>query len=566
MTRFRTDRCGNFPATRSPFSLALGPFAPAFAGMPFTRFGLYSSILRAVQAKGYTEPTPVQVETIPVILSGRDVIASAQTGTGKTAAFALPIINRLGPHRSGGARVLVLEPTRELAAQVFEAFREFAQFTDLRITLVQGGVGYGKQRTALVEGSDVVIATVGRLKEFVDDRAVNFDPLQVLVLDEVDRMLDMGFIEDVKVIISRCPYKRQTLFFSATIPPAIEEMARFALREPQRISIGRARTVPTTVTHAMYPVSQALKFKLLLALLKKTDFNSAIVFTRTKQGADQIARRLKDADHSVTVLHGDRSQGQRKGSLAGFKDGYYKILVATDLAARGLDLADVSHVINFDIPLTPDDYVHRVGRTGRSEATGDAFTLFTPRETNTVKAIERYIRAEIPKVKLAGFDYYAVPPAPEPGEFGARIPRKPRGNDDGWSETTIGAAANPRPKHKPAAAAESQPRMRSHTREQQQARRDGRPGDYDQPQRQPEQQTHPRGQTIGERQAEPRATTKLPAKGKAGAKTKTHTGPRANTKGGYLKSRPGAHAKNRDKARPGATNHSKRKNAGTKRR
>ncbi len=441
--------------------------------MPFSRFGLYSSILRAVQAKGYVEPTPVQVETIPAVLTGRDVIASAQTGTGKTAAFALPIINRLGPHRAGGARVLVLEPTRELAAQVAEAFREFAQFTDLRVGLIQGGVSHGKQRAALVDGVDIVVATPGRLLELLAEHAARLDQVQVLVLDEVDRMLDMGFIDDVRTIVGRCPPRRQTLFFSATVPGKIEEVARFALRDPVRISIGRVRTIPATVDHALYPVPGLLKFRLLLALLEKTDFRSVIVFTRTKEGADGIVARLKQSGHSAAVLHGDRSQGQRKAALNGFKDGYYEILVATDIAARGLDLSDVTHVINYDIPLTPDDYVHRVGRTGRSEAKGDAFTLFTPRERGAVQAIEKFIRAEIPCRQLAGFDYHALPaPAPENGGGGIR-PAKPK--DDGWHETVIGAkkrrrppradgppAPPPRPKPQPAAAAKK--RAPEHTK------------------------------------------------------------------------------------------------------
>ena len=356
--------------------------------MPFSKFGLYSSILRAVEAKGYAEPTPVQVETIPAVLAGRDVIASAQTGTGKTAAFALPIINRLGPHRAGGARVLVLEPTRELAQQVATAFREFAQFTDLHVDLIQGGVGYGKQRSALVDGADIVVATVGRLLELIDDHAVKLDALQVLVLDEVDRMLDMGFIDDVRAIVGRCPPKRQTLFFSATIPGKIEEVARFAVRDPIRISIGRVRTVPGSVKHELYPVSGALKFPLLLALLGKTEYRSVIIFCRTKEGADGIVARIKRAGHSATVLHGDRSTGQRKASLAGFKDGTYEILVATDIASRGLDLSEVSHVINYDIPMTPDDYVHRVGRTGRADADGWAFSLASLDEMGAVGRID----------------------------------------------------------------------------------------------------------------------------------------------------------------------------------
>ena len=514
--------------------------------MPFSRFGLFSSIVRAIEAKGYTAPTPVQVETIPAVLAGRDVVVSAQTGTGKTAAFALPIINRLGPHRPGGVRVLVLEPTRELAAQVEASFREFAQFTDLHITLVQGGVGHTKQRNALRDGSDIVIATVGRLLEHMVDRTLNFDSLQVLVLDEVDRMLDMGFVDSVKAIVERCPQKRQTLFFSATVPPAIEEMSRFALHNPTRINIGRARTIPTSIKHVLYPVSGLLKFQLLLALLKRTEIGSAIVFCRTREGADQIVRRLKDAEHSASVLHGDRSQGQRKAALAGFKDGYYKILVATDLAARGLDLADVSHVINFDIPMTPDDYVHRVGRTGRQDAVGEAFTLFTPRETNAVKAIERYIRAEIAQVKLFGFDYSAAPAAPVPAQTGPRAKRQRDDQADGWSETTVGAGRQGnRP---PAAPVEGKRQFftvpQTHTQKAKPKPAAGAQAvDTDQPVR---------------RKVKADPSVK---KGKAAAQAKAHSEPKPRHSGKL-----GAHAKGHSKSRPGATNHSLRPPAKSKRR
>jgi ATP-dependent RNA helicase RhlE len=384
--------------------------------MPFNQLGLFSSIVRAVSAKGYGEPTPIQLQAIPVVLSGRDLIASAQTGTGKTAAFALPILNRLGGHKKPAPRVLVLEPTRELAAQVDEAFREFGQFTGLRTALIHGGVGYGAQRKALHQGSDIIVATVGRLMDFLSERAFRLDSLEVLVLDEVDRMLDMGFINDVKTIVSLCPKKRQTLFFSATVPPEIEAVAKFALHDPVRIAIGRARSVNESVTHAIYPVSQGLKFKLLLALLEKTDFHSVLVFTRTKHGADKIAARLKEANHTVAVLHGNRSQSQRTAALKGFKDGQYEVMVATDIAARGIDVADISHVINYDIPMTPDDYVHRIGRTGRAAAVGDAFTLVTPQEAGEVRAIERFIKATIPQLQLEGFDYKAMPPAAFAGD------------------------------------------------------------------------------------------------------------------------------------------------------
>lgn len=417
--------------------------------MPFTGLGLHSSILRAVEAKGYGEPTPIQTQAIPLVLNGRDLIASAQTGTGKTAAFALPILNRLGPHQSAGPRVLVLEPTRELAAQVDEAFREFGRFTDLRVALLHGGVGYGQQRQALRTGSDIVVATVGRLMDLLGERALRLDHLQVLVLDEVDRMLDMGFIQDVRKIVGQCPHKRQTLFFSATIPPAIEDMAKFALREPQRIEVARARTVTQSVTHAMYPVRHALKFALLLALLEKIGFSSVIVFSRTKHGADRIADQLKKSGHKVTVLHGNRSQGQRTAALAGFKEGRYQVMVATDIAARGLDVAGVTHVINYDIPATPGDYVHRIGRTGRAAAIGDAFTLVTPQDADEVRAIERFLKASVPQLKLAGFDYQARAAGAGAGEP-TRTPRDFKARKSGGSKRS--AAAKPHhPKGKPGA-------------------------------------------------------------------------------------------------------------------
>lgn len=380
--------------------------------MPFKTLGLYSSIVRAVTKKGFTAPTAIQEQAIPPILAGRDVIASAQTGTGKTAAFALPILNRLGPHQNLAPRVLVLEPTRELAAQVEESFREFGQFTDTRVALLHGGVKYGKQRTSLRENSDVVVATVGRLIDFLDAKTLRLEHLQVLVLDEVDRMLDMGFIDDVKKIVGLCPKKRQTILFSATIPPEIEEMARFALHDPVRVAINPTRTAAESVTHAAYPVRHAIKFPFLVALLDKIEWRSVIVFVRTKQGADRIARQLAEAKHSVGVIHGDRTQAQRKDALSGFKEGRYEVLVATDIAARGLDIEAVSHVINYDVPVTPDDYVHRIGRTGRASALGDAFTLVTPQDLADLQAIEKFIQATIPQLKLEGFDYHAAAPVP----------------------------------------------------------------------------------------------------------------------------------------------------------
>ncbi len=379
--------------------------------MPFKALNLSEPVLRGVQAAGYSDPTPIQLRAIPIVLGGGDVIGSAQTGTGKTAAFALPILTKLGHH--GKARVLVLEPTRELAAQVETAFRDFARFTDLRTVAIFGGVGYGNQRAELRRGVDIIVATPGRLMDYLKEGTLSLRDLNTLVLDEVDHMLDMGFLPVVKDIIGRCPRERQTLLFSATVPPEIQAIASFALRNPTRIEVGVARTVNESVKHALYPVGYAQKFDLLLALLEKTDFDSVLVFSRTKHGADKIARRLKAANHSVAVLHANRSQNQRMEALAGFKSGKYEVMVATDIAARGIDVAGVSHVINYDVPEKPEDYVHRIGRTGRAQAVGDAFTLVTPENAGDIRDIQRFIGAKIPELRLEGFPYGPFTARPE---------------------------------------------------------------------------------------------------------------------------------------------------------
>src|SRR3954471_12337733 len=387
--------------------------------MSFKALNLSDNVLRGVQAAGYTDPTPIQLRAIPVVLGGGDLIASAQTGTGKTAAFALPILSRLGNH--GRPRVLVLEPTRELAAQVETAFRDFARFTDLRTVAIFGGVGYGLQRSELKRGVDIIVATPGRLMDYLKERTISLQDISILVLDEVDRMLDMGFLPVVKDIIARCPKNRQTLFFSATVPPEIAAVASFALRNPTRVEIGVNRSVNKSVNHAIYPVSFEQKFDLLVALLSKENFDSVLVFSRTKHGADKIARRLKMANHSVAVLHANRSQNQRIEALAGFKSGKYEIMVATDIAARGIDVAGVTHVINYDVPENPEDYVHRIGRTGRAQAVGDAFTLVTPENASDVRDIERFIGQKIPELKLEGFEYKALTPRPaQPAQHAPR--------------------------------------------------------------------------------------------------------------------------------------------------
>ncbi len=369
---------------------------------PFTKLGLNDSLAFGVQEMGYTEPTPIQQQAIPMILAGRDVIGSAQTGTGKTAAFALPILQLLAGH--GKMRCLILEPTRELALQVEEAFKKFSKFTDLRVTVVYGGVGYGKQRDDLHRGMDVLAATPGRLLDHIEQGDVRLDTIDILVLDEVDRMLDMGFLPDVKRIVQKCPKARQTLFFTATMPPELASLAGWALREPVEVKIGQRRSPAETIAHAFYPVVESQKFDLLEALLKQTDYKSVLIFSRTKFGADRIARRLQK-DHTVGVIHSDRSQRERVDALEGFKSGKFEVLVATDIAARGLDIAGVSHVINYDVPENPEDYVHRIGRTGRAQNTGDAFTLVTEDNVRDARSIERFIGAAIERKKIEGFPY-----------------------------------------------------------------------------------------------------------------------------------------------------------------
>ncbi len=395
--------------------------------MPFKALQLSEPVLRGVQAAGYTDPTPIQLRAIPVVLGGGDLIGSAQTGTGKTAAFALPVLTRLAKH-APRPRVLVLQPTRELAAQVETAFRDFARYTDLRTLAVFGGVGYGHQRAELRKGVDVIVATPGRLMDYVQDGSINLRDIQILVLDEVDRMLDMGFLPAVKDIIGRCPRERQTLFFSATVPPEIAAVASFALRNPTRIEVGVNRTVNQSVTHALYPVATAQKFDLLLALLDRIDYDSVLVFSRTKHGADKIARKLKAANHSVAVLHANRSQNQRIEALAGFKSGKYEVMVATDIASRGIDVAGVSHVINYDVPENPEDYVHRIGRTGRAQAVGDAFTLVTPENAGDIRDIQRFIGAKIPELRLEGFPYQPFGVAQPPPPRGQQRPHGHRGH------------------------------------------------------------------------------------------------------------------------------------------
>ncbi len=372
--------------------------------MSFQELGLSDSVVHGAQRMGYIDPTPIQLRAFPIVLSGKDLIASAQTGTGKTAAFALPILTLLGDpqHKT---RCLVLEPTRELAMQVETAFHDFSRFMEIDVALVHGGVGYGNQKEALHGGCDIIVATPGRLLDHMERGDAHLETVEILVLDEVDRMLDMGFLPDVRRIVEKCPKTRQTLFFSATIPEEIERLSSWCLRDPEKIEIGARRSPAETVNHAFYPVANDQKFDLLLALLERTDFDSVLIFSRTKDGADRIARQLKSQKHSVAVLHSNRTQTERVDALEGFKNGKFEVMVATDIAARGIDIAGVSHVINYDVPQHPEDYVHRIGRTGRAQNVGDAFTIMVAEELPHVKAIERFIGQRVPRLKLDNFPY-----------------------------------------------------------------------------------------------------------------------------------------------------------------
>src|SRR5438874_2561372 len=372
--------------------------------MGFTALGLSHAVLEGVKAMGYVQPTPIQLRAIPLVMNGQDVIGSAQTGTGKTAAFALPILSRL-QNRANVTRALVLEPTRELAAQVETAIRDLARFTNIGVAVVFGGVGYGRQTEALRGGVDIVVATPSRLLDHLQQGTCQLNRVEYLVLDEADRMLDMGFLPDVKRIVQKCPSQRHTMLFSATIPPEIESLIHWAMKSPQTIEIGVRRSPASTVKHVVYAVSERQKEDLLRALLDKVNYDSVIVFCRTKNRADRIGHLLKRNNHAVAVLHSNRTQREREQALRGFRESRYEVLVATDNASRGLDVREVSHVINFDVPQHPEDYVHRIGRTGRAETAGDAFTIMVAEDVAHMAAIERFISQKIVRVKLQDFKY-----------------------------------------------------------------------------------------------------------------------------------------------------------------
>ena len=379
--------------------------------MPFNDLKLHTNLIKGIKELGFVRPTPIQADAIPPAMEGRDVLACAQTGSGKTAAFLLPILHKLIDKPRGTTRALVLAPTRELAAQILEDLNDLAVHTPITGASIFGGVGMGPQEHAFRSGVDVLIATPGRLLDHLRAPYAKLNHLEFLVLDEADRMLDMGFLPEIRKILRYVPAKRQTLFFSATMPPEIAALTGEMLRNPVMIQRERQAAPASGITQAVYPVSQELKPVLLVALLQRGDVKQALVFTRTKHRANRLAEYLVKAGVRAERIHGNRSQAQRTAALDGFKRGTFPVLVATDIAARGIDVDALGHVVNFDVPLVPDDYIHRVGRTGRAEATGDAFTFVSPEEDGNLRDIERAIGRRLPRVTVPDFDYNAKPPA-----------------------------------------------------------------------------------------------------------------------------------------------------------
>ena len=380
--------------------------------MPFNKFGLTDPLVQGILATGYTAPTEIQSQALPAALGGNDIIGCAQTGTGKTAAFVLPILDRLSHKRSGGKRVLralILTPTRELAVQIERSILSYGRFTNLKVLSVYGGVSISTQIRVLNRGVDIVVATPGRLLDHMERRTIKLGGVEVLVLDEADRMLDMGFINDVRRIVGRMPKKRQTLLFSATISPEIETLAADMLKTPKVIQIGRARNPIETITQHIYAVEKPQKMDLLLYMIEDWKMFSVLVFSRTKYGADKISRRLARAGVVAVAIHSGRTQNQRQRALDGFGRGEYQVMVATDIAARGIDVEGISHVINYDVPTHAEDYVHRIGRTGRAAATGDAITFVSSEEEKYLREVGKFIGRKLRAKRCEGFSYVSAP-------------------------------------------------------------------------------------------------------------------------------------------------------------
>ena len=389
--------------------------------MSFTSFNLHPQVEAGVKALGYNTPTPIQRQAIPPVLQGHDVMGLAQTGTGKTAAFVLPILERLIKGPSGRVRALVIAPTRELAEQIHDAIRALGYHTKRRSTTIYGGVSMNPQIQKLRTGVEIVVACPGRLLDHIRQGTINLSSVEVLVLDEADRMLDMGFVPDIREIIKHVPARRQTLLFGATMPDDIRRLANEILRTPVTVQVDPAAPADT-VAHALYPVAQHLKTPLLLELLRHTDTESVLIFTRTKHRAKRLGEQLERAGYQAASLQGNLSQNQRQAALDGFRDGSYQVLVATDIAARGIDVSRISHVINYDMPDCTDSYTHRIGRTGRADKTGDAFTFITREDESMVHSIERVLGAKVERRRLEGFDYKK--PAPSRDTEFARPPRE----------------------------------------------------------------------------------------------------------------------------------------------
>jgi len=388
--------------------------------MSFNQFNLDPRLNPAIKKVGFFEPTPIQTAAIPLAMAGRDLIGTAQTGTGKTAAFVLPILHKLINSPRKGTRGLIITPTRELAEQIHETTKKLSAGINIRSVTVYGGVGPTPQIEALKQGVEIIVACPGRLLDHIQNQHAKLGRIEILVLDEADRMLDMGFLPDIKRILRHIPKERQTMLFSATFPREIEQLASQTLRNPKRVAIGIARPA-YTVDHTLYPVPHHLKNRLLLRLLDQTNTQSILIFTRTRHRAQNLLKKLKRTKFKATSLHGDRTQGQRRQALNGFRDGKYQIMVATDIAARGLDIDGITHVINFDMPDTADAYIHRIGRTGRAQRTGEAFTFVTPDNEALVKKIEKIMNKKLPRKTIEDFDYSIPKP---PNQQHRRKPQK----------------------------------------------------------------------------------------------------------------------------------------------
>jgi ATP-dependent RNA helicase RhlE len=410
--------------------------------MAFQVFNFNPKVAAGVAEAGYVTPTPIQTQSIPAVMQGRDVMGLAQTGTGKTAAFALPILHRLMHGGHGAVRALVIAPTRELAEQIHQSIETLGKQTRLRSATIYGGVGINPQIQKLKKGVEIVVACPGRLLDHIGQGTIDLSRLEVLVLDEADQMFDMGFFPAIRQILKKLPRERQTLLFSATMPDEIRRLAHDVLSDPVTVQVGNTAP-PVTVSHALYPVSQHLKTPLLLELLHHTDTESVLVFTRTKHRAKRLGEQLAKAGYKAASLQGNLSQNKRQAALDGFRDGTFQILVATDIAARGIDVSQISHVVNYDIPDTPEAYVHRIGRTGRAARSGDAFTLVTGEDTLMVRTIEKVLGSSLERRKVDGFDY-TVPAPKKDSEF-ARPPRQPAPRRQPAGEKRAGPPAGAAP-------------------------------------------------------------------------------------------------------------------------